>query len=547
MNLKLLLSSTLLTTVALNAACSDPADPGVEPAPDAAVPAPALLEVSVSLTKLPILQGNSATIDVTVVRHPGVDGAITIEPIGLPAGVVAEPLVIGAGSTSGALVLRTETTSPHSLPTTVVVKATAEGAVASTEMTVTVYGPPGSLDTSFGGGKLMIPAGIGDDYANALAVQADGKLVIAGRGAEHLGDFALIRLDRDGELDPTFGTGGRVLTDFAGASETINAIAIQPDGKIVVAGTTAGSGTSNDFAVARYLTDGTLDPSFGTGGKVVTALGSDSDTAYALLIQPDGKIVVGGDSNRGSSSSGLDFALVRYTAAGALDPTFDTDGIVLTPIAANGGRDSIYALALHEVDGEQRIVAAGGEGDFTVARYRPDGALDVSFDTDGKAHNLFGSTIGAARAVTITSSGAIVLAGHSHHDFALAQLTMDGDLDGLFGTGGKVLTQVTTTNWDEAQAIAVDTAGKLLVAGWAYEGNSSAGNFVVARYLTNGTLDPQFAGTGIVLTPVAAGSKADQAMAVAIQQDDRVPTHRVITAGFASVTNSDFAVTRYWR
>ncbi len=141
----------------------------------------------------------------------------------------------------------------------------------------------------------------------------------------------------------------------------------------------------------------------------------------------------------------------------------------------------------------------------------------------------------------------VTIAGHSHHDVALVQLTEEGTLDPFFGTGGKIVTALSATNWDEAQAITVDTAGKLVVAGWVYEGNSSSGNFAVMRYLTDGTLDPQFAGTGIVITPVAAGTKADQATAVAIQIDDRVPTHRVITAGYASTTNSDFAVTRYWR
>lgn len=525
-------------------ACSDPS-PAPEPSPDAADPAD--LALSLSTPRLPLRQGTDDTVEVAVTRRAGLEGAIVIEPVGLPAGVTFDPVTIEAGATTTTLVLHADATAAHSLPTPVQVRATLAASEASAELTVTVYGPPGSLDTSFGGGKLMIPAGAGDDQANAVAVQADGKLVIAGRGAEHLGDFALIRLDRDGELDPTFGTGGRVLTDFAGASETIFALAIQPDGKIVAAGTTTVAGSANDFAVARYLPDGTLDPSFGTNGKVITPIGPDSDTAYALVLQPDGKIVVGGDSNRGSNQTGVDFALVRYTAAGALDAQFGTGGIVLTSIASNGGRDSIYALALQQIDGEARIVAAGGEGDFTLARYRANGALDTTFGTGGKVANLFGSTIGAARAIAVTPTGNLAIAGHSHHDVALAQLTPDGALDPLFGTGGKQLTAVSTTNWDEAQALAIDTAGKLLVAGWVFEGQSSAGNFVLARYLTDGTLDPSFGAAGLVVTAVAAGTKADQAMAIAIQPDDRVPTHRVITAGFASVTNTDFAVTRYWR
>src|SRR5690606_4363918 len=159
----------------------------------------------------------------------------------------------------GTLTLHADAAAAHSLPTRVTVRAVAGTVEAGTELTVTVYGPPGSLDTSLGGGKLMFPAAAGDDYGYAVAIQADGKIVIAGRGGEHLGDFALMRLDRDGNLDTSFGTGGRVLTDFTSTADTAYAIAMQADGKIVVAGTTVGAGTSNDFAVARYLPDGSLD------------------------------------------------------------------------------------------------------------------------------------------------------------------------------------------------------------------------------------------------------------------------------------------------
>lgn len=542
-----LVASTLLS--ALVAACGSSAPS--TPSPDAPLVQPDAggLTVAVASTRLPVLQGTTGSVDVTVTRIAGSDGAVTVVPVGLPAGVTADALTIAPGATTGTLTLHADATAPHSLPTAVSVRATLGAASGATDLTVTVYGPPGSLDTSFGSGqgKVILGAGAGDDYAYAVAVQSDGKIVVAGRAAEHLGDFALVRLDRDGQLDPTFGDGGRVLTDFTGTADTAYALAIQPDGKIVAAGTTTGAGTASDFAVARYNPDGSLDGSFGTGGKVTTALGSDADTAYAIALEPDGTLVVGGDSNRGSSATGIDFALVRYTATGALDPTFGTAGIVLTPVVASSGRDSIYALALQTVDGETRIVAAGGEGDFALARYRASGALDTTFATGGKASGIFGSTIGAARAVVITPAGAIAVAGHTDHDVALVQLTESGALDPHFGTAGKVITKLSTTNWDEAQALTLDTAGKLVVAGWSYEGASSAGNFALARYLTDGTLDPSFGTGGLVTTAVAAPSKPDQAMAIAIQDDERVPTHRVIAAGYASTSNSDFAVTRYWR
>lgn len=540
---------SLATSSLLLVACGDPAvpdDPDGGVAPDAAVE-PAGLAVAASLDRLPILQGTAATVTVTVTRADGLTGPVAITATDLPPGVTADALTIAADATSGTLTLRADATAAHSLPTAVSIVASLGGEEAEAALTVTVYGPPGSLDTSFGGGRVRIPMGNGDDYASALVVQPDGKLILGGRASEHLGDFALVRLDRDGTLDETFGTGGRVLTDFGGRADAIHGLALQPDGKIVAVGTTSVVATGNDFAVARYDANGSLDTTFGTGGKVITAVGADSDTAYAVLIRADGRIIVGGDSSRDPSVTGVDFALAGYTATGQLDAAFGADGITLTPIASSGGRDSIYAMAFQPLDGEARFVAVGGEGDFTIARYRWNGVLDTSFGDGGTVSHPFGSTIGAARAVTITPTGQIAVAGHSHHDFALLQLEMHGDVDLLFGTDGMVVTPVSATNWDEAHAIAVDTAGKLVVAGWAYDGNSSAGNFVVTRHLTDGTLDPGFGTGGVVITPVAEGTRADEGRALVIQEDPRVPTHRIVTAGSANVTNSDFAVARYWR
>jgi len=180
-----------------------------------------------------------------------------------------------------------------------------------------------------------------------------------------------------------------------------------------------------------------------------------------------------------------------------------------------------------------------------VARYRSDGQLDASFGVGGKLSDLLGSTIGAARAVAVAGDGGLVVAGHHTHDFAVIRLDRDGKMDGAFGTGGKVITPV-TSSWDEAQGVAIDADGKIVVAGWAYETGSS-GNFALVRYDGQGHLDPSFGGTGTVLTPVAAPSKPDQATAVVLQSDPRVPTVRVLVAGYASASNSDFAVTRFWR
>lgn len=510
------LRAMLLTPALLAFACSsESASSTNEPAANTVIRD---YDVTLSSDKLPVLQGTSASIDVTVTRRAGFTAPVTIALAGLPSGASAAPVTIAGDKAT--LTVVAEASAPHSLPTDV--------AIEDKKLTVTIYGKPGTLDTSFSGGVL--PVGDGDDYGYALATQSDGKILIAGRAAENLGDFAVVRLGRDGQLDATFGKGGKVMTDIAGKADTANAIAVQADGKIVVAGTSNG-----DFALVRYQANGELDTTFGTGGKVTTALSEDADGANAILLEEDGSIIVGGDANTTSSTNGVDFALARYAADGKLIWK------VTNPIAAGAARDSIYALAKQNVDGKPFIVAAGGEGDFAIARYDLDGKL-VS-----KTAPPFESAIGAARAVAVDANGNIVVAGHRGHHFALVRLDPAGVLDETFGDKGKVITAVSPENWDEAQAVAIEDDGKIVVGGWANEGAGTSANFALARYDATGKLDPVFGGTGIVISEIATKGKNDTANAIVLQSDERVPTTRVLVSGFASTSNSDFAVARYWR
>jgi len=502
--------------------------------------------LSLESSKLPILQGDSARVRVTVERKDGFEGPVDVSADGLPPGVVAKPLTIAADEISAELELSAKASAAHSLPISVEIRGHAEKLEDSRELTVTVYGPPGSVDTSFQGGKVLVPVGGTDAYAYAMAAQRDGKLLVAGTSHDHAGDFTVLRFTRDGELDTSFGSTGIVTTQVGDGADVARAIAVNDKGRVVVAGS-ASSATSLDFAVVRYLADGKLDTSFGDAGKTIVSFGDDADTAYSLVLQSDGKIVIGGDSNRGSSQSGVDFALLRLDADGKPDASFGAAGLVTSSIAKLSARDSIYALALQTIAGEERIVAAGGEGDFMLARFRSDGALDETFGEQGKVTGLFGSTIGAARALSITPEGEIVVAGHAQHDFALAKLRKSGSLDPAFGVDGKVLTAVSKDNWDEAQGLAREADGKLLVAGWTYEGNSSSGNTALLRYDADGALDSSFGDAGIVITQVAAANKPDQGSALLISPDERVPSERILVAGNASASYSQFAVTRFWR
>lgn len=523
---------------------------GTPPAP-APAPAPTGgFTLTLSTDRALVIQGRTAELTASVTRHGSFDGAVLVELKGLPAGVSAAPVLIAAGATSARVTLAARADAAHSLPTAGRADGSAGTEADSRPLTVTVGGAPGVVDTSFNGGAQLVSVAEGEDYATAVAVQPDGKVISVGSTTTTAGgtDIAVVRHLRDGTLDPDFGLGGKVVTTIGAgrAADQAFAVAVQADGRIVVGGTTATGGTDLDFALVRYLADGSLDPGFGQGGKVVTSFGTSTDHLNAIVIQADGKIVAAGDSDRGSTASGVDFALARYQSDGTLDPGFGSGGKVTAAVRALNGRDSAYAVALQPVAGETRIVAVGGEGDFVAARFTAAGALDACFGAGGRVAGLFGNaTIGAARAVTTTPDGKLVIAGHIHHDFALAQLNGDGTPDAGFGAAGRRITAV-GGNWDEATALVRQADGRLLVGGWVYEGNSSSGNFAVLRYDAAGTLDADFGNAGITITPVAAPTRSDSGRAVVLQPDDRVPTVRLLQAGEANEGGYRFALLRYW-
>ena len=288
------------------------------------------------------------------------------------------------------------------------------------------YDKRGSLDPFFGAGGRVTTSFGGDAAALGVALQNDGRLVAVGGVS---GRFALARYDADGSLDPFFGSGGRVTTSFTGEA-TATAVAVQADGKIVTAGR-ASNGTRSNFVLARYDTDGTLDPFFGAGGRVVTSLAADAE-ALALVLQPDGKIVVAGRASDGVTSR---FALARYDADGTLDPFFGSQGRVITGFT---GDAEVSALVL-QPDGKLIAVggaSTGGTGTFALARYDADGTLDPFFGTVGRVTTSFGDD-GEAHAAALGTDGRLVAAGGvslaGRGDFALARyeaFTVCGDGDG---------------------------------------------------------------------------------------------------------------------
>jgi uncharacterized delta-60 repeat protein len=285
---------------------------------------------------------------------------------------------------------------------------------------------PGDLDPAFGGGDGKVTTDFGDqDHADGVAIQADGKIVVAGSSGGAGGrDFAVARYNADGSLDPTFDADGKVTTDFASSHDQGFAVALQGDGKIVVAGE-AFISSDGEFALARYNSDGSLDATFGEGdGKATTNLDPvENDAALAVAIQADGKIVAAGYVRRNLFDPGYpaDFAVVRFNADGSLDFNFGVGGSVTTDIESDS--DQAYGVAI-QADGG--IVAAGpvhvpsATVDFGLARYNTNGSLDTTFDGDGKVTTDFGDG-DSAQGIAIRGDRRLVAVGSSAGDFAVAR------------------------------------------------------------------------------------------------------------------------------
>jgi uncharacterized delta-60 repeat protein len=316
------------------------------------------------------------------------------------------------------------------------------------------YNPDGSLDTTFSGdGKLTTDFG-GYDWGRSLAVQADGKILVVGTAqildAWNVGnnDFALARYNPDGSLDTTFSGDGKVTTGFVDGwsdnEDSGRSIAVQADGKILVAGS-SDSG-SNDFALVRYNPDGSLDTTFSSDGKLTTDFGND-DSGYSVVVQADGKILVAGQS-------GNNFALARYNPDGTLDTSFDGDGRLTT---ANGSGQSVAVQADGKilVAGSSYN---GSNIDFALVRYNPNGSLDTTFSGDGKVTTAIGSGDDSGHSITVQADGKILVAGESgngsNSDFALVRYNPDGSLDTSFDA---VNTQGGTVYYYAESAVILDS------------------------------------------------------------------------------------------
>jgi uncharacterized delta-60 repeat protein len=395
-----------------------------------------------------------------------------------------------------------------------------------------LFGAAGDLDTTFDGdGKVLTDfSGNSSDVGYDVAAQSDGKIVVVGHtGSETSVSFAVARYELNGALDASFDGDGKVSTDFTPTSaELAFATAIQPDGKILAAGDVSADASNRNFALVRYKGDGTLDTTFDGDGKVVTDFESGIESAGAIALQPDGRIVLAGYTSPGPDPP--DIALVRYNPDGSLDNSFDGDGKLITPISA-GSEDLGKDVAV-QPDG--RIVVGGRSRtgvnrNAVLVRYLPDGSPDGSFDGDGKV--VVATPTNTIYALALQQDGKIVTAGDP--GLSVTRFNPDGSVDTSFDGDG-----IATSPFSQGGAIdvAVQPDGKIVAAGGVYY--FGLADFAVARFWSSGVLDGDFGLEG--------GSTAD------FRGDDDyanglalLPNGNIVVAGVSEPGPVDIAVARF--
>ena len=384
------------------------------------------------------------------------------------------------------------------------------------------FSQAGQLDTSFANQGIFSDDFSGSTgFATAVALQSDGKIVaVGGLGVfgQSEGDAEIVRLNTNGSLDNSFGSGGVVTIRCADFENEATGVAIQTDGKIVVSCAT-GIGESE---LDRLNTNGSFDSSFGNGGSV--ALGFIHPGS--LVLQPDGKIVV-------LESAGNTTQMQRFETNGQLDTTFGSNGT-----AALVG---FSPAAIAVLSNGKFLVSSGGFEAGTVARYNSNGSLDTTFGISGQQSAL------AAPGLAVQSNGQIVTAGSvvtstsltlNDSGFAVMRFNASGTTDGTFGTRAAVVTSFPGFPLATAFPLAIQANGDIVAAGSASSGSTSpTGSFALARYLSNGKLDTSFGSGGLVTTGFGSGVSASVS-ALVIQSDGKI-----VAAGSNSVGN--FVVARY--
>ncbi len=398
---------------------------------------------------------------------------------------------------------------------------------------------PGDLDKTFGnGGKVNLGIVGYYDVAQDVALQKDGKIVVAGYGKKSLASFkglSMARYLQNGEMDYDFGNLGVIHKLTMNLEGEVNSVVIQKDDKIVVVGYSISPTTNNEeITLVRFTENGKVDKSFGNKGLIVTEISSEKEVGESIAIQPDGKIVVVGTTQHNPS---FDIVLVRYDEYGHLDPYFGLGGIVITDI--NSGLDIGKSLVIQN-DGKVIVsgFTYGGKKFFmTLLRYNSNGDLDQTFGESGIVITDISGRRGRMD-LALQNDGKILLVGPSEveksHHFTLIRFNNNGSLDKSFGKNG--ITKTIIGDYSEAESVALDSYGNIVVAGTTELGNEA---FVVAMYNQNGMLETGFGSNGIVKTNFIENS-VDRAHSVIIDNYGNI-----IVAGETKNNYTTFGLVRF--
>lgn len=393
------------------------------------------------------------------------------------------------------------------------------------------YNTDGSLDTSFGdGGAAITLFGGQNAYAQDVTLQADGKIIVGGgvytgvsNGPTTM-EYALARYNTDGSLDETFGDDGIVTTEVGLGIGMAYSVAVQTDGKILAAGY-ATAPIFSDYTLVRYNSDGSLDTSFGNGGKASTFVGAWS-SAHDMVIQADGRIVLGGSAH--NTGARQNFTLTRYNTDGTLDTTYGNNGVVITTFDRH---NNLTGLVL-QTDG--RVVASGtvynGQDiDIALARYNVDGSLDATFGNSGRVVTDLGTRIDLAESIALQADGSILVGGSTMTGAgALVRYHADGQLDANFGTGG-----INHLASGYAWGLALQADGRIVTVG-TNRGDSTS-TIVVSRFLDYDNA-PAVESSDAIVIEVTASATSDDAEDDA--SDSTVVTTTFPIAADAVGTNS---------
>ena len=393
----------------------------------------------------------------------------------------------------------------------------------------------GTGDETFGGDGVITFPTTYPTRANDVAIQTDGKIVVAGRSEASHGSFMLARLTPTGEMDTSFGAGGQVYTDFdPNEDDGAEAVLIQPDGKIVAAGSAYDG--DPDCGIARYNTDGSLDSTFSGDGKAIVAFGGD-DECHDIAILEDGDLVIVG-SYQDSLALDVDFAVARLNANGTPDTGFDSDGVTTTGF---GDIEYAYAVAI-QPDG--KILVAGDSGEnVCVARYLPDGVLDSTFDGDGKRSFSMDTTYwGGIYDMALQPDGRFLLLGfiiqsNGNDDFSFYRLNSDGSLDGTFGVNGALTIHI--NGQDYGYGLALQADGRII----AYGHSHNHDNPTFVRLWPDGSLDTGGQQVLDFEDPFFDPGSLENVTALAIQPDGNIVVAGDI--GNASDSDRNFALARF--